>query len=58
MGVESWEVPAEGNQVLDQGFCPPEDILEDVEGSHHNLLGVEDIHHNLLVGEAVPGLCN
>ena len=39
---------------MDQGFCLPEDILEDVEGSHHNLLGVGDIHHNPLVGEAVP----
>lgn len=54
MGVESWEVPAEGIQVLDQGFCLPEGILEDVEGSHHNLLGVGDIRHNPRVGEAVP----
>lgn len=58
MGVESWEVPAEGIQVLDQGFCLPEGILEDVEGSHHNLLGVGDIRHNPRVGEAVPVLCS
>ena len=39
---------------MDQGFCLPEGILEDVEGSHHNLLGVGDIRHNPRVGEAVP----